>query len=124
DVAHGCFFKTGEEERETKTVFVSRSSSPVFYYCLAAIVCASGRTTAGMMWASTSSWQMRRWLGDDSADGGNVCRPQYWRTVKYTLIGASGKLPVRTWYALVRVSMLSRDCSRQLSSSASISDGS
>ena len=29
-------------------------------YCFAAIVSATGRTTAGMMWLSTSSWQMRR----------------------------------------------------------------
>src|SRR5579875_875722 len=51
-------------------------------YCLAAMVWASGRTTAGMICESTSSWQIRRWLRYDSVKSLKGWRPQYWRTVK------------------------------------------
>ena len=74
---------------------IGRPSAGCRYF--AAIVWASGRITAGTMWLSTSSWQIRRWLRYDSTNDLNGCRPQYCRIVKYTLIGASGNCPVRIW---------------------------
>ncbi len=51
-------------------------------HCFAAIVCASGRTTAGIMCVSTRSCKIRRWLRYDSTNSLKGCRPQYCRTVK------------------------------------------
>ncbi len=51
-------------------------------HCLFPIVWLSGRSTAGMMWLSTSSWQTLRWAWYASPKVRPAMRPQYWRTVK------------------------------------------
>src|SRR5439155_1794896 len=56
----GAIVNRQPDEDEKTTLHYNLAARPAPAHCFAAIAWASGLTTPGTMWLSTSSWQMRR----------------------------------------------------------------